>query len=322
LLIFLKVILFFINFFINIKNQISKKLSIFLYLKKLSKNTLILCFLKNLSKINTKLSVFFYSILNRMDESNTLYPKILKDNLENIPKVSLTDKCIVLDLDQTLIATQDEMESLQELEILSDPKLISLRNRTYIITIDDLEKPGIGTKLDCWGVTRPHIDEFLMFCFSYFKIVAVWSAGKRKYVEAIVDHIFKDIQQPHIIFTYDDIIFDKRKNPGKPLVNMIEANTILKRYMSLKNTLALDDNPKTFSKNIKNGILLPAYEPALNITALSQDDPTLLQFKSWLLLSEVMHSKDVQLLDKSKIFTTSLKSYKNMLNDQDVNKFK
>jgi hypothetical protein len=256
-----------------------------------------------------------------MDESNTLFPKKIKDNLENIPKVSLTDKCIVLDLDQTLIATQDDIESLQELGILSDPKLLSLRQRTYIITLDDLEKPGIGTKLDCWGVTRPHIDDFLMFCFSYFKIVAVWSAGQRKYVEAIVDHIFKDIQQPHIIFTYDDIIFDNKKNPGTPLLHMIEDNTILKRYMSLKNTLALDDNPTTFTKNIKNGVLIPAYEPALNVTALSQDDPTLLQFKNWLLLSDVINSKDVQLLDKNKIFTTSLSSYKKMLSSQKGNRF-
>ena len=97
---------------------------------------------------------------------------------DDIPLMSMTDKCIVLDLDQTVIATQDDIQSLHNLKILSNPQLISLRNRSYYISVEDLEKPGIGTKYDFWGVTRPHIHEFLIFCFSYFKIVAIWSAGQ------------------------------------------------------------------------------------------------------------------------------------------------
>lgn len=239
--------------------------------------------------------------------------KLYHVSVDDIPQASITDKCIVLDLDQTLIATQESMSSLIELNILSDPKLMELRNRTYHITIEDLERPGIGTKYDFWGVTRPHINEFLIFCFSYFKIVAVWSAGKRPYVEAIVDHIFKDIKMPHIIFTHDDIDIGPGGHIEKPLTKMIESNPILRRNMSLQNTLALDDNSMTFYLNHDNGILIPPYDPSLNINALLRDDPTLLQLKYWLLQPEVVNARDVTILNKSQIFSISVDNYKNKM---------
>lgn len=234
---------------------------------------------------------------------------------DDIPSASITDKCVVLDLDQTVIATQDTVSSLINLGIMSDPNLISLRNRTYHITIDDLEKPGVGTKCEFWGITRPHLHEFLLFSFSYFKIVAVWSAGKRQYVEAIVDYIFKDLPAPHIVFTHDDVTIGPRGAGDiiKPLSKMIESNPVLRRNMSLQNTLAIDDNVMTFRNNPNNGVLIPAYEPALNINAFGRDDPTLLQLKYWLLQPEVVNARDVTVLDKSKIFSTSVDTYKNKL---------
>lgn len=242
-----------------------------------------------------------------MNEAPTALYHVAADE---IPLASMTNKCVVLDLDQTLIATQDSIESLKSLNILSDPNLISLRNRVYYITIEDLEKPGIGTKYDFWGVTRPHTEEFLMFCFSYFKIVAVWSAGKRPYVEAIVDHIFKDLPHPHVVFTHDDIIIGPKGHIEKPLVKLIESNPVLRRNMSLQNTLAIDDNSMTFYRNHDNGVLIPAYDPSASINALARDDPTLLQLKYWLLQPEVVNARDVTVLDKSKIFSTSLEAYK------------
>lgn len=237
---------------------------------------------------------------------STLYYVAAND----IPSTSITDKCVVLDLDQTLIATQDHIESLKELNIMSDPKLLLLRNRVYHITIEDLEKPGIGTKYDFWGVTRPHVKEFLLFCFSYFKVVAVWSAGQRPYVEEIVDSIFQDLPKPHIILSHDDIEYNSSGHIEKPLTKMIKFNPMLTRLMTLQNTLAIDDNPSTFVKNYGNGVLIPEYDPDLSIDAFNKDDQRLLQLKYWLLQPEVINSRDVNMLDKSKIFTTSIETYK------------
>jgi hypothetical protein len=230
---------------------------------------------------------------------------------DDIPSVSITNKCIVLDLDLTLVCTQDNTESIKDFKILTDPSLLALRRRTYYSVIDDLNAPGTGTKFDYWGITRPHLNEFLLFCFSYFRIVAVWSAGQRAYVEGIVDHIFKDIRPPHVVFTHDDVIEEPDRIIIKPLEKMFNSNPILQKYMNFENTLALDDNISTFRDNPDNGILIPPYEPAPSINAMSRDDPALLQLKAWLLQPEVADSPDVRTLDKSLIFKTPLSSYRN-----------
>lgn len=220
--------------------------------------------------------------------------------------------CIVLDLDQTLIATQRDISSLTELGILSKPELISIRNRIYRLEISDYVVRGDGGVHTFWGVTRPHLKEFLIFCFSYFEYVIVWSAGQRKYVEAIVDHIFRDIEQPYLVLTYDDIVELPDKTIEKPLEKIynIEKNNT---KISEKDTLALDDNPTTFRKNLANGILIPQYDPPLNLNAIAKDDPTLKQFMYWLMSPEVINSPDLRTIDKSGIFITSIEKYKNML---------
>jgi len=218
---------------------------------------------------------------------------------------SLTDKCIYLDLDQTLISTADEkygLEYLYKLKILSNPSLMHLRNRIYHVVVEDLEKPGYGSKYEMWGITRPHLHKFLSFCFYYFRLVMVYSAGKRQYVESIVDHIFKDLPYPHLVLSYDDIIKDKNGNVIKPLTVVMEANSLTKKYVNPTNTLGLDDLKSTYSENKGNGILIPAYEPELNEGSLAGDDDNLLKLESWLMLPEVINCKDLRLLDKSKIF--------------------
>lgn len=214
----------------------------------------------------------------------------------------LTDKGIVLDLDETLVATQEKMATLNKLKILSDPQLLKLRKRTYRIKIEDLEKPGYGTAYDFWGVTRPHVPEFLLFCFSYFKIVAVWSAGQKPYVEAIVDELFKDLPKPHVVFTFDDVLQDERGNIEKPLKKMMNSHPVLKQHMTHANTLVLDDNHGTFVHNPNNGVLIPKYNPKASVASLSDNDNALLQFRDWLLLPEVVSAPDVTKLPKHDVF--------------------
>src|SRR5438128_464430 len=133
-----------------------------------------------------------------------LYPTV-KDT---IGTQSLTDKVVVLDLDSTLIHTQDTMQSLKKINLMNDPTLGHLKRRCYVLKFIDKDEDGKTSRGDLWGITRPHIEEFLLFCFSYFRVVIVWSAGDENYVHEVVNHLFKNLRQPHLILTKKHIDMD------------------------------------------------------------------------------------------------------------------
>jgi hypothetical protein len=142
----------------------------------------------------------------------------------------LTDKTIMLDLDSTLIYTSDNFDNYSKLELYSNPKNIDLRDRIYKFDIIDVvEKPGTGVRSSMWGILRPHVYEFLYFCFDYFSNVIVWSAGQLRYVHAICDVLFIDPEkQPCLIWSYDDC--QKCDNYlYKPLIKKIKGLNLEKR---------------------------------------------------------------------------------------------
>ncbi len=233
---------------------------------------------------------------------------LYKTALDKIPFKSLTDKCIVLDLDETLVHSNESLAHLKSLGIMVDPKLMDLRSRTYEISMDDVVyKKGQGIKSEMWGIIRPHVKEFLIACFSYFKVVTVWSAGKKKYVDAIVDFLFKDIKRPHVVYARDQCERTTDNILTKPLEKMIRQEPGLSKYMSLENTFIIDDRPSVFEiPNPDNGIQIPPYNPKFNIRSLRTDDIRLKQLMTWLLRPEVMNSHDVRDLDKTNIFNTEI----------------
>lgn len=206
-----------------------------------------------------------------------------------------SNHAIVLDLDSTLLCTMDDndMKILESLDIMK-PANINLRSRLYHLKVSDNEKKGDGVGYEFWGITRPHLKEFLEFCFSYFEIVAVWSAGSYSYVHKIVEHIFKGINKPHIIFTFNNCDYIDG-NIYKPLVRIFERV----KNMNIKNTFALDDTESTFSRNDKNGILIPKFEPKPVIEELKKDEDSLIKLKNWFLTKQVIESDDIRKLNKN-----------------------
>lgn len=236
--------------------------------------------------------------------------------------VALTNKCIVLDLDETLVYTAEDFDDLAALGIMKDPTLAGLRKRTYRLALDDIgEKRGAGVRYDLWGITRPWVKDFLVFCFSYFKIVAVWTAGQKSYADEIVDFLFRDIRPPHAVFSRDEIV-EIDGSGTKPLTKLIKSTPVLRRHMALTNTFSLDDNAYTYERvNPGNGVLIPHYSPPPNISALTADETSLLQLKYWLLQPNVMNASDVRLLDKEHIFTTPLSAYAKIAAEAPAPKF-
>lgn len=200
----------------------------------------------------------------------------------------MTDMAVVLDLDQTLVATQEEVSDLADLKILSDPRYYNLRRRIYHLETKDY---------DFWGIVRPHTYQFLAFCFSYFKTVIVWSAGKYDYVHALVDFLFRDFPRPDLILTYDDTVVLKDNTIIKPLSLVYEMTD----EADYSNTIAIDDNPTTMMENPDNAILIPEYEPYPNLRSIAEEDLTLVELIEYF-LSIRKSTVDVREIPKSIFF--------------------
>lgn len=225
---------------------------------------------------------------------------------------SLTDKWLILDYDETLAHTFDESKRYHSL-ISKEPSLIDLKKRSYHFgLVDESTDPNKPNKskaiIDIYGITRPGLEDFLIFAFEYFKGVAIWSAGTYDYVNSVCYSMFRDLD-PHIIFTQNDCSTLEDNTIIKPIDKMIER---MKSFgMKHENTFIVDDREKTFSNNKDNGILIPAYDPEIKsknkarmINALRKEDNNLYKLINFFKNPLVMNAKDVRLLDKSKIFTT------------------
>lgn len=215
----------------------------------------------------------------------------------------LTNKTLVLDLDSTLIFTSDSFESFETLELYTNPQHSHLRPRVYKFdVIDVVDKPGTGVKSSMWGVLRPHVHDFLNFCFDYFENIIVWSAGQLKYVHAICDILFVDVnREPVLIYSFEDC--ERTDNYlYKPLVKITNQEF---KHITMDKMLILDDNEITFSKNKDNALHISAYEPNLTPEGIVENDMTLVNLTKWLMLPEVIDCKDVRKLDKTNCFTCS-----------------
>lgn len=233
--------------------------------------------------------------------------------VNNTTSIPITNKCIVLDLDETLIHSSEKINDLINLNIMSDPDLLDVRERVYQIIMDDVVyRKGSGIKTVMWGIVRPYAKEFLKMCFKYFKVVIVWSAGKRKYVDAIVDFLFKDIQRPHVVYSYDECEKTPSELLVKPLRKLIDNEADLSKYMNLENSFMIDDRHTVYSgyknDNPNNGIQIPPYKPEFTIKSLRKYDNNLKQLMEWFLEHETINSEDVRVLDKSNIFSTNYDS--------------
>lgn len=234
--------------------------------------------------------------------------------LERPLSSTITDKVIVLDLDETLVHSYANSETLELYDKLGLGKISDLSHRTYLMQIRDAlnssDHPrGEGVITKIWGVIRPHTKEFLLFCFSYFKAVIVWSAGTKKYVHDIVKIIFSDMPQPHAVLTRNDCT--KIDDYHDKNLNKLFNHGELGRYAGPENTLIIDDREVSFSSCPNNGVIIPGYNPHPSISSIKSDDIALLQLRAWFLRSDIKTAKDVRGLKKSidEIFSHKISSF-------------
>lgn len=211
-----------------------------------------------------------------------------------------TTRCLMLDLDLTLVSTQKVKDISFLTELLSDLRTLPLRDRLYHFNIENYEGPGVGSLMPIWGVARPHFREFLKFADQNFDEVIVWSAGQRLYVEPLVDFLFRDLRRPEVVYNAE--MLDRTKGNGmvKTITTILKEKKLV--HISLAGTLALDDNYGTFADNEANGVHIPEYNPHMSLEGFMAEDRCLLDFQKWLLTPEVVNCEDIRTLAKHTIF--------------------
>ena len=232
------------------------------------------------------------------------------------PRAPLTDKCIVLDLDETLIATIDPYSDLERLQLLHTPDLVQLRERLYILKLLDAgTKRGKGERQRMWGIERPYLAEFLNFCFLYFEKVIIWTAAEDVYAEEVCKIIFRNVEHwPDLIYSSahcDYAVVNGEKVRVKPIEKLLK-DPRLKGTVTADKVFVVDNNQDTFSLNPENAIHIPDFDPKLNLGKkeklkpehLTADDQNLLVLQEWFLQPKVAFAKDVREINKENIFKT------------------
>lgn len=237
-----------------------------------------------------------------------------------------SDKCIVLDVDETLVYTAENYKKFSKLGLFSNSRYADLRVRTYRLNLEFFDDSSDKISTDFIGIIRPHAEEFLEFCFKYFKVVAIWSAGQKSYVEKICDFLFRNLREPDIIWTRNDCDLIENEQgqiigAKKPLEKMYKAMQVNNSDINMneKNTYIIDDRLITFQDtNPKNGILIPSYHPKPILSSLREDDTNLLEIQKWLMEPQVRYSKDIRNLSKNNIFSHLSDTENSYMEDSDT----
>lgn len=221
--------------------------------------------------------------------------KIHLSSIQMQRPVPRTDQAIFLDLDNTLLCTVPNEEvplSWYQENIRNNPENYHIQTRSFVLSL-----PHGSGRADFWGTYRPHMKEFLMYCFWRFKYVIIWSAGSKSYVHALVDKIFKDLPRPDMILNHDHC--DKLNGLTLKSLPRLIAN-LNHPEITLEKSYFIDDLEHNFRHNPGNGIVIPEYRP--HHEKLCPRDTALSDLCVWFDQPEVQSVDDVRKLDKSRIF--------------------
>lgn len=106
-------------------------------------------------------------------------------------------------------------------------------------------------------VARQCLDDFMKFVFETFERVSIWTAGSKEWYEKcyekILKHYIPEGKTFYFVKTRDHYQFLKTIKP----LEMIYAE--YPEHYNSSNTLIVDDNPITYSKNKENAIPIKSF---------------------------------------------------------------
>ncbi len=197
--------------------------------------------------------------------SRSTYKTVL---LRNSP---MSQKAIILDLDNTLIKTYGKMKEFTQLGIKNHLDIVE---RCYILDFYNGENSR-HPQSHRWGIKRPHLEAFLKYIFKNFDIVIVWSAGGEEYVNALVKAIFTN-RPPHYIF-HSGHCLRMGDDLTKPIALLFKHRPELANRIDENHIVMIDDREKNYLYNKGLGLVISAYDPDLTLESMREDDDGLLE---------------------------------------------
>lgn len=204
-----------------------------------------------------------------------------------IPRQRKNGKHLVLDLDETLVHTFEDMNSAGEFSELIEHDEAKMAN------FYSIDFPGGDTM---FGYIRPFADYFLDVAFNEFESVGVWSAGTKFYVEMIVKIVFKDRPLKFVMSRSDcDELRVKTEDIPcrfKPLANIYKDHP----GHTPSNTLIVDDRRDVCALNCINNVVIPEFLINAANAPLLFKDQSLLILAKWFQTEQFRNTPDVRAL--------------------------
>ena len=112
---------------------------------------------------------------------------------------------------------------------------------------------------------RPHLGEFLDFCFAAFESVSIWTAASREYFDEVHSPFLREYKFQHI-FTGEKCTRTYQSSLYWSVQPQCLVKKSLRKFWKLKdqgynqdNTIIIDDTPETYRNNYGNGIPIDSY---------------------------------------------------------------
>lgn len=175
-------------------------------------------------------------------------------------------KTIVLDLDHTLLHTLADL-----------PPVDYFHPREYKLRIPYKDNDGSRDER-YFGIYRPHLDTFLDAVDQHYDDIIIWSAGTKRYVEALTFTIFRFREKkPIFVLSRNSccLLQYGKIEEGEPLTEiMIKPLQLLcSSYgYDINNVAIVDDTSTTFYLNRPQAIHIEGYNVMKDDQLVDNDD--------------------------------------------------
>ena len=179
-----------------------------------------------------------FEIIKDLSETTQSEIESRKVQLKKVDK-KLTNKTLILDLDDTLVHTLNEKKTYSQ----KDLNLLEINSAFYI-------DPKKGLKSPVKYIIRPYALSFLQNIFPFYEII-LFTASDQSYADSIIDKLDPEKNLiDHRLYRQHCI----------PIKNQHIKNLKILENRDLKNIIIVDNLIISFKDNFDNGIYVPTFK--------------------------------------------------------------